>query len=363
MAVPSCQFVLTDLQGAVIGEILNASARSVMLPMNQLPTATFSIPSNHSLARYFIDPTWDGLLKVYRQGRLIFCGPVVTSQDQSSSSSNSIAVNAASPLWRFGFRFLGTTSLGWSLGDASTPYDLGYIAQQMILLGNSQGYTGVDNGSFVASSNGAAGVFYFQDILTAIGQLVSGYNSFEFEVPPTEPTNIGQAFPSLTQFNVTNLLGTVKPNAIFEYGTTKANLTGYSIQIDRSKLCNDAFIQDPASTTNGNIIEQTDPTSIATRGVYMALVDNGGVTYDSLRTAMAQENVRVRKQARLVVTVTPTPNSSPVPFTDYVIGDQVRTRLFKDGILRVDGEVRVWGMQFAWDVNGNETPTLTLIGP
>jgi hypothetical protein len=356
--------VLTDLHGTQLGDITNALNTSIVLPLNRLPTASFQIPIQHKLAKYFADPTWDGIVKAYRNGVLRFCGPVVSSAEAfDASNGQTIAVNAAGPFWRLAFRLLGTNAAGWSLGNASTTYDLGYIAGQMLAAANAQGYTGIETGTLNPSENGSAGVFWFQPVDTAIAQMSTGLNSFDFEVAPTEPTNTGQAFPRLGLFNTYNVMGSVKNNAIFEFGTTKANVTSYGRQIDRSQLCNFGWIEQPAVSDYSGILTSQDAASQAARGVYMALIDNGGVEWDVLRQALADANVAIRKQARQVVTFTPKPNATPSPLDDYIVGDQVRARIVVNGVSWLDAMMRVWGITFALDNQGNETPTLELIHP
>lgn len=364
MAVPKWLFVLTDLQGNQLGELTNASSKQVVLPLNRMPTASFQVLTSNSLSKYLLDPTWDGLVKAYRNSTLRFIGPVVSTSEQfDSSSGQTISVNAASPIWRLGYRMLGNTSVGWSLGNATTPYDLGFIAGQMIAAGNAAGYTGIDLGTITASSSGSAGTYWFKDVLTAIGEIATGLNSFDFEVAPTEPTNVGQAWPRIGIFNASNLIGTTKSEAIFEYGSTNANVVQYGRSIDRSTLCNKAYIQQPAAADHSGILTSADATSQALRGLFEALVDDGGTQWDTLRQALADENVLVRKQARQVVTFTPATNASPSPFTDYIVGDQIRARITVNSLNILDAMLRVWGITFNEDQNGNETVSLELIQP
>jgi hypothetical protein len=140
-------------------------------------------------------------------------------------------------------------------------------------------------------------------------------------------------------------------------------VTSYGRQIDRSQLCNFGWIEQPAVSDYSGILTSQDAASQAARGVYMALIDNGGVEWDVLRQALADANVAIRKQARQVVTFTPKPNATPSPLDDYIVGDQVRARIVVNGVSWLDAMMRVWGITFALDNQGNETPTLELIHP
>jgi hypothetical protein len=362
-------FVLTDLSGNVIGELTDADTRHVVVPLSRNPTASFTIPSTHRMAPYFANPAWDGLLKCYRDGVIRFCGPVVSSDDQPSGGTSTnvgqqtITVTAAGPMWRLGYRLLGTASAGWALGTAASPYDLGYIAQQMLAAANSVGYTGITTGAYTATSNGAAGTFYMQPIDAALVALATGVTTFEFQMTPIEPANIGQAWPEIATFDISALFGGSKPNAIFEYGAGRANIASYGHTIDRTGMCNDGFINQPAATDHTGIIEYSDSTSITTRGRFQALIDDGGVQWDSVRNQLVQENVAIRTQARRILNITLVPNSAPNPFVDYVVGDQIPVRITLSGNLLISATLRVWGFTFDIDKNGNETVTLQLISP
>jgi hypothetical protein len=363
MAAHNWLYVLEDLHANVIGDVTNASGKQLYLPLNRLPTAAFQIPINHYLAPYVTDPNWDGLLKVYRDGVLRFHGPVVSTNEALDGNNQTVAVNAAGPLWRLQYRFLGNTSTGWSLGNAGTNYDLGYIAQQMLLYGNSVGFTGISGGTNTPSSNGSAGVYYFKDVLSALGELSTGLNSFDFEVVPTEATNVAQPWPQIGVFNTTNLIGSVKSNAIFEYGTTNGNVASYSRQIDRTQMATKGYIEQPAATDHSGTLTAEDTTVESTRGVFEALIDNGGTEWDILRQALVNYAISIRKNPRQVVNFQPVVNSSPTAFTDFIVGDQVRCRINVLGKNVLDSMMRIWGITFDLDQQDNEKMTLELIHP
>lgn len=358
------RFMLTDLHGVVLGELTNTSSRQVTLPLNRVPTASFQILANHYLAPYFMDNTWDGLLKCYRNNTLRFIGPIVSTNEAFDSNSQTIAVNAASPLWRLTYRLLGTSPTGFSYGNASTTYDMGFIAQQVLAAANAVEYTGISSGSTVASVNSSVGTWWYKDALTALGEMSVTNDSFDFECAPTEPTSVGQPWPQIGVFNVMPTLGTTKPNAIFEYGTSPGNVVSYGRQIDRTAMCTFGYIQQPAVSDYSGVLTSSDATAIAARGIFQALIDNGGVEWTVLRQAIADMNVQVRKVARQVVTFVPAPNSLIKPFDDYGVGDQVRARIIgPTGIVALDAMMRVWGITIAINDNGDEEPSLELIHP
>jgi hypothetical protein len=111
------------------------------------------------------------------------------------------------------------------------------------------------------------------------------------------------------------------------------------------------------------ILTSTNTTAETARGRYEALIDDGGVTWDVLRQALVDQAVAIRGVPRQVVQFTPKQNASPSPFDDYIVGDQVRCRIDIESENILDAYLRVWGITFDIDTEGNEQPTLELVDP
>lgn len=371
-------FIVTDLQGVQIGEVGNASARKLDLPLMNTPSASFTIPLYHNLANTIL--TNECLVKVYRKdpntgaNTLAFNGPVVSIEESGDAIQQTIVVNAAGPFWRLGKRLIpGSTSR--TVGLVFTG-DLGSIAQTIVTSCNAIGFTGIWPGSLTASINGTAdyGTGSFKVAATAIAELAQGVSSFEYDIQPTEPVNRAAAFPQIGLLNCAPTIGSTKPDVIFEYGTSKANIATYSHQVTRDGLLTRAYISvsgwpdsmnlDP--TTHNpvhDLIQRDATTEIGTRGLFEEVVDDGGVTDDTLRTQIADYHLSIRKQPREIVTFVPVLNARPSPFTDYNIGDLIRARAVVSGNVRFDANFRVYGINFDIDDQGNETVTLTLVLP
>lgn len=363
------KFILTDNQGSVIGEVLNASSRKVVLPLKSTPTCSFNIDVSNPYADFFTEPTWDGIVKGYRNNVLQFCGPVVSGQENGSATGGTVQVNAAGPFWKLNFRMLGrpassgATITPWVMGNQITVFDLGTIAQAMLNEANAQGYTGIDNGSLTASSSGAAGPYVLQPCGDAIINLSVGVNSFEFEVAPIEPTNVGQAFPRLGVFNVGPLISTVQSNVVLEMGAGGADIISYSNTVDRSKRLNRGYMLQSAVTDNSDTLMSENTASQSAIGVYAGAVDSGGVEWDVYRQILLDQNVAVRRFCQQIINFVPRPDSRYQPLVDYKVGDQVRCRVIVNGKFRFDGMFRIWGITFDIDEQGNESPTLQLVPP
>lgn len=364
---PKWQFLLTDLQGTVIGEINQGSDRTVSLPLNRIPTASFTIPLWHNLAPSVLN--LDCLLKVYRRDQvtgtntLVFHGPLISAEEAVTSTTQTIMATATGPFWRLSKRYLGQSKAGFALGTSTSLLDLGTIAQSLLTTSNGVGYTGISAGATEASTNGAFGPVWLKNVAEAIAELAAGFNSFDYEVAPTEPTNVAQPFPQIGVMNCRSIIGAQKPDAVFEYGTARGNVASYNRKRDLENLVNRGIMSVsgwPDGTT-ADLLFGTDAASITARGIYEDVLNDAGVIDDTLRTGLINANLQYRATAREQVTFSVAANSRPTPFVDYIVGDWVRGRAVVRGSVRFDAMFRIWGITFKIDQNGNEALDLQLV--
>jgi hypothetical protein len=166
------------------------------------------------------------------------------------------------------------------------------------------------------------------------------------------------------------MIGTAKPNAIFEYGTPRANVTSYNRSLTRDSYLNRAVVPvagwpDGASLDLRIREDQAyiDPVTYPSTavGLYEEAVNDAGVVDNGLRDNIADEHLKYRKTPKQIVTFTVTRNSSPTPYRDFIVGDYVRGRAEVRGIVRFDSMFRIWGATFSLDQNGNESLDLQLV--
>lgn len=361
------QTILTDLNGNVHGEIRNATERKVVLPHLRIPTASFRVPLWHTHAATMMDT--DCLVKVYRTDpvtnvrSLAFHGPVV-SAEENGDDKQTIAVTAAGPYWRLMRRFIGKTKAG----VAYPSQDLGLTVENILDTVNGDNYTGIAKGARTASLTGVYGPVWLKNAAEAIAELEGGLSSFEIGMTPTEPGTTGVGgWPTIATMAIAPIIGSTKPDAIFEYGTTRANVASYMRKVDREGLANRAIISvtgwPDAAEGGRDLIIRSDATSITARGLYEAIAPDGGVIDDTLRTSIADFHVLVRKNPRQQITFKPARNARPAPLIDYNVGDTVRARAVVRGNLRFDALFRIWGITFDVDPNGNENVELELVMP
>lgn len=384
------QFVVTDLSGNVHGELTKASERKVSLPHMRTPSASCRIPLNHPLADTLSNS--DCLLKAYRTDAvtatktLAFHGPVVSTQEVGESGMETIAVTAAGPFWRLTKRLIPASLVkeGAQFGSESALLDYGDIARTILNSVNGVSHTGIststtDGAIYTPNTppngQGWVGKWYFKNVAEAMAELASGVNTIEFRVRPVEPITT-PSWPTIGLFDCApqSQLGTSRPDAIFEYGTARANVVGYDRTVTRDGILNVAYASvsgwpdsvekmPDGVTDKYGLVASSDNTSISARGYFEEQVADAGVLDAGLRTAITSYHVAIRKDPRQVITFNPAPNARPAPFIDYEVGDTVRARAVVNGSIRFDGLFRIWGLTFNVDENGNENVELELVTP
>lgn len=384
------QFVLTDLFGNSYGEVTRASERKVTLPHLRVPTASFTIPIWHELAPTLLDS--DTLLKAYRidpvtaQRDLAFHGPVLTAEENGDSGVQTLACTAAGPMWRLSKRIIPGSKLqsGVQYGAEGALLDLGTIARTVLSEVNGAHYSGINLGTQENSISGWVGPWWLKNAAEAIAELAGGLNSFEHRIRPTEATAHGnpQGWPTIGLFDVAPLLGQTRPDAIFEYGTPRANVASYRRANSRDTLLTRAILSvqgwpdgvdreaPPEGSPEGtlgaekyHLVERENASAIALRGLFEEVVSDAGVLDDGLRGTIGDYHVDIRKQPKQNIVFTPAANARPAPFVDYNVGDFVRARCIVAGTTRFDAQFRIWGITFDLDQNGNESVDLELVMP
>lgn len=367
-------FVLTDLFGNQLGELNNANTRKVDLPHLGVPSASCVIPIDHPLATTVSDS--DTLLKCYRidgptgARSLAFHGPVVTVEENGAEGVQTMAITAAGPYWRLSRRIIPGSKTLTSIAYPSQ--DLGLTATQILADCNAADFTGIVAGTVTPSITGGYKVPALKVASEAIAELASGLSSFEFRVDPSEATPYANPrnWPRIGVFTAAPLLGVNRPDAIFEYGTPRANVASYTKTTDRTTLVNNAIIsvsgwpdgvdKNPDGSLMYDLIQRGSPASHIAHGLFEEVVPDNGVLDNELRAAIADYHLAVRKNPKQTITITPAVNARPAPFIDYLVGDNVRFRAVASGTIRFDVTLRIWGVTFDIDSNGNENVTLSL---
>lgn len=363
--------------GVQHGELTQSDARRVQLPYMRSAAINFALPLWHDLGNTVMDT--DCLVKSYRTDpitntkTLAHVGPVVSAEEVADETTQTIAVVVADPLWRLTKRLipgsLAKAGIGYGL---ITPQDLGAMAHQILTEVNAVNYTGVSPGTLTNTITGSIGPIWLKNAAEQINELHAGLNSFEYDLDYVEPVSVGGTggWPKLANMNIAPSFGSVKDDAVFEYGTTKANVAAYSRSKDRTTLltrgiCSVAGWPDGAGTFDLRIKPTAGAATLAdaaviARGLFEETINDAGVTDNSLRDTLIDFHLSLRNQPRQIITFRPVPNARPAPFVDYNVGDTVRCRAVVRGSVRFDAYFRIWGINFDIDANGNEMIELEL---
>ena len=389
-------FVLTDRQGNSLGELRNATGRSIRFPLNRTPTFNFAIQADNPFATSLVNLD-KILVKAYDDSTgsktLRFYGPVVGRDKTRNASGGVLPISAAGAQWRLDRRLIGQNIVGATFGTTSLSLlDRGEIMGRTIDALNAgestniwtvAGDTGIRRGTITASSS----TYVTDQRYVAAGTFLAGLSASldgpDWQIRPTEPVTDAQGV-QIGLLDVSAAIGTSQPNVAFEYGTGQRNVAEWKDTGDATGLCNRA-INIPSGwpdTATQQPLVWSDAAAIADRGLYEAAIP-GELQSDDLRLKLIQENVRVRKVPKRIIAFTPVAEDSsapieqrrvPRPFADYNVGDVVRFRAIErfpvtdtlGTVLTysesptVDLLLRVFAIQIDLDDNGVAQTTVAL---
>lgn len=390
MAVGSWRFVLTDTNFVPVGEVINASERSVTLGLSRIDAASFKIRLDNPLA----DPLrfLSGYLKAYRDGTLMFYGPLVGAEETVNDDGAYVTVNAAGVGWFLNKRLAGKRqdSPGyqtWTATDRATiigqyisdildiefkPF-LAPLNPRDIRDFRLYGNTYIDVATLPMTS--ASAITYtvppYKPFMELVNELSAGLGGFEWRIMPRENWVAG-AVSGIKIGNMTSapVLGQSRPGAVFEFGIGRTNITGYTRSLNREGQANRVYHLLSTGPLEPNPA-QTPP--VTQDSVTSATLADWGIMEDiaqadlvdrTMRQQLVDEHGRVRQTPRSTIVFTPAADYGdgrmPEFGVEYDVGDTVRARARYGGIDRFNAAFRVWGVQFNINEFGVETPVLTL---
>lgn len=389
--------VLTDRLGNQLGELRNASNRSLRFPLNRTPTVSVQIDATHPFAPWFLDVD-KVLLKAYDDSTgsrvLRFYGPVVGYEKTRNAQGGTMTVTAAGVQWRLDHRLIGGNAVGATFGTTSLSLlDRGEIMGRIVDAVNTgeltnifaaANNTGIRRGTITSSSSTYVGPWRWKTAGEAFSELSGTLDGPDWEVAPVEPTTDGVGV-KIGMLNVAAAIGSAQSNVAFEFGTGQHNVAEWKDIGDANTLANYAVNLPSGYPDNATQIpiSTTDTAAVTDRGLYETVVAADIVT-DDLRTKLVQEHVRVRKVPRRIIQFTPVAESSSEPaatrrvprlFADYIVGDTVVFRAVERfpvydtagtvvstaAIPTVDLLMRVFAVEIGLDDNGTASTSLTLL--
>lgn len=363
MAAPNWQFVLSDLSGHKLGEVLAASERQVVRSLNTPSTATFKILATNPRLSDVLNR--DLNLLVYRNTVPQFHGPVVSAQfaADDATTSPSVVVTAADPAWYFDRRVSGKSPTGTLFPSV----DRLYIATQLITQSNTESLDGLVSSTGVevdaAARCGSLAVYIagpykkLSECIMELGQTLGG---FDWYIRPMEYVS-----GKIGQFTAAATIGSSRPNAVFEYeGRSNMRAPNYIRGIDTA--VNKVYsIPDGGPADASLVREKHDNTSVGLRKRLEEVVDTSGITNSTARDDVLSDHILYRKDPKQVLSFSPDFDNYngrvPKWEDEYFLGDTVQARVYYNGTTLLDGMVRLYKMQFDIDENNKETLTPTVV--
>lgn len=356
-------FELTDLSGNRLLPLSGARERTMTRGISRVASASALLDLSHPALQYLA--TQECGMQVWQDKTCRFRGIVTLDESVTDNQIPGVRITAASPYWRLTKRLTGLSATGtpyWVFG----PQDRAVIAGLMISEQNTRSETGIQLGTMSSGSTVSYTGGPYKPTADCIKELSDAVDGFEWMETPL----FGVA-GKLVTWNAGAVYGSIRPDCVFEYGssTLRHNLAKYSISRDRSTLANQVWhISDEgAASTSYPPIYDNDGTSIGVRGLYEDIADGTDLTDPTIRHSLTQEHVRVRKDPRIILGITPAvrldTNQDRVPLygTDYGEGDWVPVRIIEQGVVQFNGYARLYAIKVTLDNSGRESIELTLI--
>lgn len=357
------QFVLTDNTFTPVGEVLNAKSRQVTLGLNKIDTMSFVVRLDNPLANELASCA--GYVKAYRDGDIMFHGPLISAEETGDANGGSIAINAAGIGWMLTKRLAGKSATGTVY---STPTDRAAIVADLISTADTESVLHIGVGPAAAASSVTYTAGPYRPISEILTELSASYNGFDWRILPAENWNGGVTGPLLGSWTAAPRIGTQQDNAVFEWGyAVNGNVATYTRSTTRDTQADKVYHY----TSNGPdapgfaTVSASDAGAISEWGL-MEDVAQADIVDAGLRSALVQQHIAVRSEPRQVINFTPhidPQNTGRLPRfgDDWDIGDTIRARAVYRNSVRIDALMRVWGVSFSLDdSNGMERLTLQL---
>lgn len=345
-------YVLCKLDGTSIGELQNATERSLTIGLNRPAVASATITvTNELLPNLFGEDT---ILQVWEDKTLRFYGYVLTPElTAGEQMPGTVKLNAADPAWRLTRRVLGK-----SKGGTNFAGDKAESTKKMIDELNAAGETGIKTQAVASGSSGTYVAGPYKEALTCINDLAHGFDGFDWYMSPVEG-----AEPKLGLYEADPTFGEERKNTVFEFGWGQNNVRALTYMRDKSNLTNRAFHLPDEGLETGEALSKEDATSITAHGLYEEVTDGFGLVDTTLRNKWLEEVVRVKKNPRFVagMTLDIQDDTGRVPQVgvDFWLGDIVQARAVVENMTLFNGKVRVYQIKF--DINDNGIATITPI--
>lgn len=366
--------LLDDLTGAAVGELSNPYDRSISWRHNRVTTSHFAVDLRDPLADRLLEA--DLLVKLYEDDILRGVHEVTDVEEVVTEDKKRLGVTCSDAFWRLGARLIGKSTTGHTV----TNQDIATAISGLLAGVNAEDDTGVRMGSVDNLADVYAGPWHYKPLAEVISELAATLDGPDWRINPVEPTADATGV-KWGELELRNAIGTTQPHAVFAYSDDeddRGNVKSYTRTVSKQGMLNTGYSLPPG-------FPDTDPTAAAVQSWYDGPararwhwregVVPGDLGADNLRLKLLQEHVAVRKNPREVITFNGLLPSDlvnaaeagihvpacPAFKVDYDVGDIVPFRATVDGVSRVNGLFRIYGVDLAISDEGLETPTVSVI--
>lgn len=361
--MPSWQFVLCDKNGDALGDLGDATAKTVTYTRNGVPEVQMVCSHEQHCAEMLLEYLADGIptCKAYRDGTLRFHGYLAPFQEELEDTAT-LQLTFRGPFGRVlgdgtgRGRFNNGGIIGYGPAEASVIagilLDIAQTGQPSL----AASWIGITDGTFQVTGQNRErandGSFNYVPLGEEMLHLTRIIDGFDFEVEPLEGVDSSTGFPLMGRMNVYTRQGSDQTAAVFEYGTdTVANVRKVTRQWFHP--VNFARVVGPiiAPATDPIVGEYIDEASAAIYGKWEQQESRTDINEQATLTARAKSLIRPRPVR--VVSFTPEPPLAPSPWDDYWLGDTVYFR-GRRGAFFEDVATRVNQIRVVVDDEGNE---------
>lgn len=370
-------FVITNLKGEKLGQVKDAYERKYTANLSKPSTASFQVRQDNAVVPYLFDEAEDYLLQVWKGATLKMWGPIISANlAMTEGAPPSIAVTAADPSWRLGYRYYWGTGAGFVQGST----DKLIAARELIGKQNQRavgGSTGISGTTDTCGSSGTYAIQTGKSALTGIQELSQGLDGFDWYIEPLPAavpvtgTWASPYMPYIGSFRGAATVGSTKA-VRFEYGAGSRNVRSINFLRDQSTRANVAInvseegLETTALNTSPIISYAVPGLNYARYGVYDGMAELSGVNNIALRQKYTEEAAAVRQNPRRVLGMTADIDDGtgrvPVFGVNYGVGDLVEARaVLNDDVVVFSGDVRVYAVEVALNSAGTGIVTPILV--
>jgi hypothetical protein len=315
--------------------------------LNKPGNFSFNLPITTNSSAY-LNPV-EYCVIVVKNGDPIWAGPLWTKEIDFDSGK----INLSAVGW---FELLNKRHLFWPL--SYTNQTDGYIVTALLNAANDNEYgLGVYNPPdpvdthILPLADGTSQLRtinyeQFQNIGEAITNLTAVENGLDFKISP-----VSRQMSLLAPENYDD------NGLIFAAGWGPDNITGVNFQVNGDDLANKYFVTGATSTAEAN-----NSGSIDQYGLHTKIINLGEVEDTDFLGYVANAELAITQEPRLVTTFAPKPQSVdhpeyPSAFEDYNVGDKVYLTAHKLGFEVNNLGLRIFGFTVTIDENNNERVT------